>query len=275
MCTSRILRGGAFTLARFTTNPTRKGLPGAHLGQNLGHPGPTWGTARRPWGALARSQNRSWGAEGARWGPVGACNVTLQTCVLGGRGLRHPLYSGCRNLPSSHLPIPRMCVVATFVLSEDTCRFEYAENSCAIRCTASLVTCPLLIWWVDLRIDRKGAPGNSKLDTPETGQSPEYSKLESSFVFCWAHQPGPTFNQSSKRCPKMRGWLKSKPRLSPPPPKTPPRVCFCTRGVALGSHSVVLWIHIGITQAHKLANMVALWNRVGTTQEPRQFSLFY
>ena len=35
-------------------------------------------------------------------------------------------YSGCRNLPSSHLPIPRRCVVATFVLSEDTCRFEYA-----------------------------------------------------------------------------------------------------------------------------------------------------
>ena len=29
-----------------------------------------------------------------------------------------------------------MCVVATFVLSEDTCRFEHAENSCAIRCSS-------------------------------------------------------------------------------------------------------------------------------------------
>ena len=28
-------------------------------------------------------------------------------------------------------------------------------------------------------IDKKGAPGNSNLDTPEAGQSPEYSKLES------------------------------------------------------------------------------------------------
>ena len=86
-----------------------------------------------------------------------------------------------------------MCVVATFVLSEDTCRFEYAENSCAIRCTVGLVTCPLLILWVNLRIDRKGAPGNSKLDTPETGQSPEYSNLESKFVLCWAHQLPPAW----------------------------------------------------------------------------------
>ena len=31
-------------------------------------------------------------------------------------------------------------------------------------------------WFI---LDQKGALGNSKLDTPETGQSPEYSNLES------------------------------------------------------------------------------------------------
>ena len=37
-------------------------------------------------------------------------------------------------------------------------------------------------------LERKDAPGNSNLDTPETGQSPEYSKLESIFCVLWFQQ---------------------------------------------------------------------------------------
>ena len=37
-------------------------------------------------------------------------------------------------------------------------------------------------------LERKDAPGNSNLDTPETGQSPEYSKLESIVCVLWFQQ---------------------------------------------------------------------------------------
>jgi len=40
----------------------------------------------------------------------------------------------------------------------------------------------MLHFWIRSSIERKGTPGKSKLDTPETGQSPEYSNLE--FIFC-------------------------------------------------------------------------------------------